>query len=142
MSMVNAVGQRLAAICPGTEAPTVTWQKDELRDIFKLMDADGNGSISFEELSTAAGQTGMFSEGNLKELYQNADVDQDGKISYAEFVKLLESIEFTPSYRDPFTYRLKPIEFADNTSEFRAEKRKPSRPGGARSGAAPLDPAA
>ena len=31
MSMVNAVGQRLAAICPGTEAPTVTWQKDELR---------------------------------------------------------------------------------------------------------------
>lgn len=57
---------------------------EELKKIFKALDHDKNGQISFEEL-----QVGLHGRANadaLVEILKGADTDGDGKINYSEFL--------------------------------------------------------
>lgn len=56
----------------------------ELKEIFKALDKDGNGSISFEEL-----HVGLQDRENaeaLVDILKGADTDGDGTINYTEFL--------------------------------------------------------
>mmetsp|Transcript_3676 Transcript_3676/g.10578 ORF Transcript_3676/g.10578 Transcript_3676/m.10578 type:complete len:478 (+) Transcript_3676:258-1691(+) len=60
----------------------------ELKNSFEKIDADKNGTISFDELRAALKSTfaGQGLEEEIKSLMQAADVDGDGMIDYAEFL--------------------------------------------------------
>lgn len=61
----------------------------ELRDIFQVIDSDGNGTIYLEELKSALSQ--MHSDKTLddetiEKLFKGIDLDQSGQIHYMEFL--------------------------------------------------------
>jgi calcium-dependent protein kinase len=58
---------------------------DQLQNTFKAIDADGNGTISAEELKEAMQKSGEFQDDeDFLQVMQMADVDGDGCISYDE----------------------------------------------------------
>lgn len=56
----------------------------ELRDTFKALDKNGDGSITFEELKAGLGH--KENAETLIELLQGADTDNSGSIDYTEFI--------------------------------------------------------
>ncbi|CAK9033675.1 Calcium-dependent protein kinase 23 [Durusdinium trenchii] len=64
------------------------WAK--LNETFALLDSDGNGHISKDELISVVKDHGVDEKEVLKAL-EEVDADQDGEINYAEFVKLMKS---------------------------------------------------
>jgi calcium-dependent protein kinase len=56
----------------------------ELRDTFKALDKNGDGSITFEELKAGLGH--KESADTLIELLKGADTDGSGTIDYTEFI--------------------------------------------------------
>ncbi|WCJ35056.1 Calcium-dependent protein kinase [Euphorbia peplus] len=58
-----------------------------LRQMFKNIDTDGSGTITYEELKTGLGRLGSkLTESEIKQLMDAADVDKDGTIDYVEFI--------------------------------------------------------
>ncbi|CAA6666724.1 unnamed protein product [Spirodela intermedia] len=58
-----------------------------LNVMFRNMDADGDGTITYEELQTGLTKLGSkFSESEVKQLMEAADVDKNGTIDYTEFI--------------------------------------------------------
>ncbi|XP_022631429.1 calcium-dependent protein kinase 3 isoform X2 [Vigna radiata var. radiata] len=58
-----------------------------LKEMFKSMDTDNNGIITFEELKTGLPKLGTkISESEVKQLMEAADVDGNGTIDYIEFI--------------------------------------------------------
>jgi calcium-dependent protein kinase len=58
-----------------------------LRELFKTFDANGDGVISFSELSQALmAQGGVFTDEELGVLLRETDVDGSGSIEYEEFL--------------------------------------------------------
>ena len=56
---------------------------------FDDMDADGNGTLSFDEIKAAFEQAGdPISDDSLRELLKSVDKDQNGSIDFAEFCSL------------------------------------------------------
>ncbi|CAK9004043.1 unnamed protein product [Durusdinium trenchii] len=74
------------ALHHGQSAPE--WAK--LNETFALLDSDGNGHISKDELISVVKDHGVDEKEVLKAL-EEVDADQDGEINYAEFVKLMKS---------------------------------------------------
>ncbi|KAJ8464656.1 hypothetical protein OPV22_027208 [Ensete ventricosum] len=61
-----------------------------IRDMFKLMDTDNNGKVSFEELKTGLQKVGsQLAEPEMKLLMEAADVDGNGALDYGEFVAVI-----------------------------------------------------
>ncbi|CAL9067215.1 calcium-dependent protein kinase 10-like [Musa acuminata AAA Group] len=61
-----------------------------IRDMFKLMDTDNNGKVSFEELKTGLQKVGsQLAESEMKLLMEAADVDGNGALDYGEFVAVI-----------------------------------------------------
>mmetsp|Transcript_14813 Transcript_14813/g.22967 ORF Transcript_14813/g.22967 Transcript_14813/m.22967 type:complete len:87 (+) Transcript_14813:956-1216(+) len=56
----------------------------ELRDTFKALDKNGDGSITFDELKAGLGH--KESAETLIELLKGADTDGSGTIDYTEFL--------------------------------------------------------
>ena len=65
----------------------------DVKVAFKRFDADGDGSISINELASGAGKD--FSAGEISAVFALGDADQDGSIDFAEFAQLV-----LPSARD------------------------------------------
>lgn len=58
-----------------------------LQQMFKNMDTDGSGTITYEELKTGLSRLGSkLTEAEVKQLMDAADVDKSGTIDYIEFV--------------------------------------------------------
>ncbi|CAA3024976.1 calcium-dependent protein kinase 1-like [Olea europaea var. sylvestris] len=58
-----------------------------LKEMFKTMDADNSGTITYEELKTGLPKLGTkLSESEVRQLMDAADVDGNGAIDYIEFI--------------------------------------------------------
>ncbi|RAL54286.1 hypothetical protein DM860_001414 [Cuscuta australis] len=58
-----------------------------LRQLFKMIDADGNGTITFEELKQSLKRVGSeLMESEIRDLMNGADIDNNGSIDYGEFL--------------------------------------------------------
>ncbi|MBA0696860.1 hypothetical protein Goari_003382 [Gossypium aridum] len=58
-----------------------------LKEMFKMIDADNSGQITFEELEVGLKRVGAnLKESEIYDLMQAADVDNSGTIDYGEFV--------------------------------------------------------
>lgn len=58
-----------------------------LRELFKMIDADDSGSITFEELKEGLRKVGSeLMESEIKDLMEAADIDNNGTIDYGEFL--------------------------------------------------------
>lgn len=58
-----------------------------LKEMFKMMDTDNSGAITFEELKEGLKKVGSnLKEKDVRELMNAADVDQNGTIDYGEFI--------------------------------------------------------
>ncbi|XP_057518916.1 calcium-dependent protein kinase 1-like [Amaranthus tricolor] len=58
-----------------------------LKEMFKSMDTDNSGTITYEELKTGLPKLGTrLSEKEVKQLMEAADVDGNGTIDYMEFI--------------------------------------------------------
>jgi len=67
--------------------------KEELEEAFKLLDLDGDGSITIEELKTLIEKIGgSMSEGEATALIKEADKDGNNVIDYVEFTKLWSAL--------------------------------------------------
>ncbi|KAL3838139.1 hypothetical protein ACJIZ3_022730 [Penstemon smallii] len=58
-----------------------------LKEMFKMIDADNSGQITFEELKVGLKKVGAnLNESEIYDLMQAADVDNSGTIDYKEFI--------------------------------------------------------
>ncbi|XP_051209461.1 calcium-dependent protein kinase 26 [Lolium perenne] len=58
-----------------------------LKEMFKAMDADGSGAITFDELKEGLKRLGSnLNESEIRDLMEAADVDNSGTIDYDEFI--------------------------------------------------------
>ncbi|KAG2301231.1 hypothetical protein Bca52824_029882 [Brassica carinata] len=58
-----------------------------LKELFKMIDTDNSGTITFEELKDSIRRVGSeLVESEIQELLQAADVDESGTIDYGEFL--------------------------------------------------------
>ncbi|CAM6030598.1 unnamed protein product, partial [Sphagnum balticum] len=79
-----------------------------LKEMFLMMDSDGSGSISFEELKEGLKKVGSnLMEADIRQLMDAADVDHDGTIDYGEFLAAtlnLNKIEREENLYAAFSY--------------------------------------
>ncbi|KAD4888531.1 hypothetical protein E3N88_20604 [Mikania micrantha] len=58
-----------------------------LKQLFKMLDTDNSGTITFEELKQGLNRVGStLMESEIKELMEAADIDSNGTIEYGEFL--------------------------------------------------------
>ncbi|XP_019197275.1 PREDICTED: calcium-dependent protein kinase 10-like [Ipomoea nil] len=61
-----------------------------IRDMFTLMDTDGNGQVTYDELKAGLRKVGsQLAEPEIKLLMDVADVDGNGYLDYGEFVAVI-----------------------------------------------------
>nr|GMC75850.1 calcium-dependent protein kinase 10-like [Ipomoea batatas] len=61
-----------------------------IRDMFTLMDTDGNGQVTYDELKAGLRKVGsQLAEPEIKLLMDVADVDGNGHLDYGEFVAVI-----------------------------------------------------
>uniref|UniRef100_A0A803JLJ3 Calneuron 1 n=3 Tax=Pipidae TaxID=8352 RepID=A0A803JLJ3_XENTR len=76
---------------------------DEIREAFRVLDRDGNGFISKQELGMAMRSLGyMPSEVELAIIMQRLDMDGDGQVDFDEFVTILGPKLVSTEGRDGF----------------------------------------
>ncbi|XP_006823620.1 neo-calmodulin-like [Saccoglossus kowalevskii] len=65
--------------------------QDEMLEAFKALDADGNGSLTKDEVKKALQDaSSYYSDEQVDSMIKEADEDKDGKVDYKEFVKVLK----------------------------------------------------
>ena len=65
-------------------------QQVEIRQVFKVFDADSSGTISFKELRLAIRALGLeVQQRDIKQLLQSMDLNQNGQIELEEFEALV-----------------------------------------------------
>ncbi|XP_062408610.1 calcium-binding protein 8 [Sardina pilchardus] len=76
---------------------------DEIREAFKVLDRDGNGFISKQELGMAMRSLGyMPSEVELAIIMQRLDMDGDGQVDFDEFMTILGPKLLSSETRESF----------------------------------------
>lgn len=67
-------------------------EDEELRQAFKVFDADGNGTISKAELKRVMDMLGeKLSDAQIDEMMKEADTNGDGEIDFSEFRLMMAS---------------------------------------------------
>ena len=67
-------------------------EDEELRQAFKVFDADGNGTISKVELKRVMDMLGeKLNDAQIDEMMKEADINGDGEIDFGEFKKMMAS---------------------------------------------------
>ncbi len=75
-----------------------------LKEMFKMMDSDYSGSISFEELKEGLKKVGsILIEEDIRQLMDAADVDQNGTIDYGEFLAATLNLDKIEQEENLFT---------------------------------------
>ncbi|NP_001265972.2 Hop-interacting protein THI080 [Solanum lycopersicum] len=79
-----------------------------IREMFALMDSDGDGKITYDELKTGLRKVGsQLAEAEMKLLMDVADVDGNGVLDYGEFVAViihLQRMENDEHFRRAFMF--------------------------------------
>ncbi|XP_054807966.1 calcium-dependent protein kinase 10-like [Prosopis cineraria] len=79
-----------------------------IKDMFTLMDSDGDGKVTYEELKAGLRKVGsQLAEPEIKMLMEVADVDGNGVLDYGEFVAVtihLQRMENDEHFRKAFKY--------------------------------------
>ncbi|KAL6642989.1 hypothetical protein ACP70R_021170 [Stipagrostis hirtigluma subsp. patula] len=69
--------------------------RDQLLKAFRLIDQDGDGKISDEDIQRVAIETGEhFTLDEVREMIQAADENGDGEIDLEEFIKMMKRTSF------------------------------------------------
>ena len=64
-------------------------EKEELRDAFKTLDADGDGFLSASELRNVLTSMGEpLTDKEVDEMLRSVDIDNDGKLNFEEFYEM------------------------------------------------------
>ena len=64
--------------------------EEEIRKVFRILNKDDNGFISFDELRRVLTNLGeKLSDEDVVEMIEEADLDKDGRISYEEFMTMM-----------------------------------------------------
>jgi len=75
------------------ESAEIEVSKEELEEAFKLLDLDGDGTISIDELRKLIEKIGgRMSEGEAAAFIKEADRDGNNVIDYTEFTKLWSAL--------------------------------------------------
>jgi len=61
-------------------------KREEVKDIFRKYDKNGDGGISIEELVEVMKALGRFTAPEVKKIFAHMDTNRDGSIQYEEFV--------------------------------------------------------
>ena len=59
---------------------------DELRKLFKAIDTDNSGTISYEELKTAMESYPEIPEVQVRRLFEAVDMNHNGEVEYNSFL--------------------------------------------------------
>jgi len=62
----------------------------KLRQIFDVLDTDGSGSISYDELKAFFNYQDLEDKGFVKEIFAEVDKNGDGSISFDEFLSMMD----------------------------------------------------
>ena len=86
MDTSNDGSLSLDELMDGLKKIGMTNAKNEAIKIFKMIDADGEGRISYMEFQAAAlDMNKILSDERLKNAFKKIDLDDSGSISYQEF---------------------------------------------------------
>ncbi|CAO2590544.1 unnamed protein product [Lemmus lemmus] len=67
-----------------------TDSEEEIREVFRIFDKDGNGYISAAELCQVMTNLGeKLTDEEVDEMIREADINGDGQVSYEEFVQMM-----------------------------------------------------
>ncbi|CAJ1974747.1 unnamed protein product [Sphenostylis stenocarpa] len=79
-----------------------------LKELFKMIDADNSGTITFDELKEGLKRVGSeLMESEIKDLMDAADIDNSGTIDYGEFIAAtvhLNKLEREENLMSAFSY--------------------------------------
>ncbi|XP_032072395.1 LOW QUALITY PROTEIN: calcium-binding protein 8 [Thamnophis elegans] len=100
----NYLKPDLSAASDSEQVATSQWKElDEIREAFRVLDRDGNGFISKQELGMAMRSLGyMPSEVELAIIMQRLDMDGDGQVDFDEFMTILGPKLVSSEGRDGF----------------------------------------
>ncbi|KAL8346909.1 hypothetical protein RB601_003445 [Gaeumannomyces tritici] len=80
------------ALDPNSQKHDINKEQRELLQAFEVIDQDGSGSISPDELRRALRHLGDFyTDEEITEMINHADLDGNGSIDYQEFVQLMSA---------------------------------------------------
>jgi Mg2+ and Co2+ transporter CorA len=69
------------------------WSPEDLRRLFRTLDNNGNGRLTYDEFRSGLTELGFESkEDSAKALYKSMDKDGDGSIRESEFLKLFKNM--------------------------------------------------
>ncbi|XP_068635427.1 probable calcium-binding protein CML18 [Aristolochia californica] len=75
------------------------YTEEQLRQLFRLFDRDGNGYITAAELAHSMAKLGhALTVEELTGMIKEADTDGDGRISFSEFAQAITSAAFDNSW--------------------------------------------
>ena len=79
-----------------------SYAEEELVEIFKIFDKDGDGKISVQDLMEQFVQLGdPINDEDARKMIRHADVDGDGSFSFTEFLKVMMYNTEDKSLSDP-----------------------------------------
>jgi calcium-binding protein CML len=85
----------VALVAPELIPEKSPYSEDQMKQIFKMFDKDGNGFITASELASSMAKLGhALTVEELTAMIKEADSDGDGRISFEEFSQAITSAAF------------------------------------------------
>ncbi|KAJ4951295.1 hypothetical protein NE237_028127 [Protea cynaroides] len=89
----------VALVAPDLLPAKSPYTEDQLRQLFRMFDRDGNGYITAAELAHSMAKLGhALTAKELTGMIKEADTDGDGRISFEEFAQAITSAAFDNSW--------------------------------------------
>lgn len=89
----------VALVSPDLLPARSPYNEEQLRQLFRMFDRDGNGYISAAELAHSMAKLGhALTAKELTGMIKEADTDGDGRISFLEFSQAISSAAFDNSW--------------------------------------------
>ncbi|KAK8626300.1 hypothetical protein V6N13_133951 [Hibiscus sabdariffa] len=89
----------VSLVAPELLSEKSTYSEQQVRQLFKMFDRDGNGYITAEELEHSMAKLGhALTADELTGMIKEADTDGDGMISFEEFSQAITTAAFDNSW--------------------------------------------